>query len=63
MATWSTEFYEWTLSEDIVIKGVHAVVDGSDHQLILGEGEEVLQDAGSRDGIINWLYYEVAGKK
>ena len=46
-----------------MIKGVHAVVDGSDHQLILGEGEEVLQDAGSRDGIINWLYYEVAGKK
>ena len=62
LATWGVKFYGWTLLEDILLHIVESVVDGPHYQLILGEGEEVLQDEGGGYRIINWLYYEVAGK-
>ena len=61
LATWGVKFYEWTL-EAFLFHIVESVIASPHHQLILGEGEEVLQDAGGGYWIINWLHYVVTGK-
>ena len=52
------------LFERVLIHLIHGegVVYGSDHQLVLGEGQEVLQEAKLSYRIKNRLHYEVAGK-
>ena len=62
--TCGAEVHDGALFECVPIHHghVHGVVDGPDHQLVLGEGQEVLQDAEVSDRVENWLDYKIAGK-
>ena len=64
MGTCSAEVDNGALFERVIIHLIHGegVVDGPDHQLVLSEGEEVLQEAKLSYRIKNRLHYEVAGK-